>query len=315
MKNPFPYALANKRYHTLDYALKYRFGTKLAKIPLHGGFTCPNRDGSKGIGGCTFCSASGASDYLLEPSIPLIKQYEYGKATARRKWKTDHFIAFFQAYTNTYAPLEELHKRFDPLLEWPDVAMIAIATRPDCLPDNVIDYLAEINQTKPIWIELGLQTYYDETATRIHRGYELSVFIDTVHRLRQRNLEVVVHIINGLPGESKSMMLHTASFLAKQDIQGIKFHALTIAKHSILGAIYQQDPFPLLTQTEYLDILVNQLELLPPSMIIHRINGDPVANDLLGPLWCLDKRNFSNQLDREMVRRMTYQGRRYQNEH
>jgi radical SAM protein (TIGR01212 family) len=311
MNNPFPFALANKRYHTLDYALKIRFGSKLAKVPLHGGFTCPNRDGTIEIGGCTFCSATGASDYLLEPSTPLIQQYEYGKNIALRKWKTNRFIAFFQAYTNTHAPLTELRKRFDPLLEWPDVAMIAIATRPDCLPNDVIHYLSELNRVKPLWIELGLQTIFDETAQSIHRGYDLSVFIEAVQRLRQHNLEVVVHIINGLPGESHSMMIQTAAFLSQQDIQGIKFHALTIAKQSALGVLYQQQPFPLLTQTEYLDVLIKQLELLPPSMIIHRINGDPVEKELLGPMWCLNKRHFSNQLDREMVIRNTFQGRCY----
>lgn len=310
MNNPFPYAIANKRYRTIDYTLKQKYHTKVAKVSLNGGFSCPNRDGTISTGGCIFCS-NGSGDDNIKASIPLMKQFAIVKEMLVNKWGNPKYIAYFQSYTNTYAPINRLKEIYEPFVNFDDVVEIAIATRPDCLDEDVYEYLESISKRKTLTIELGFQTSNEITARFINRGYSNDVFIKAVKELRKRNIDVVVHIINGLPYETKEDNINTIKFLNELDIQGIKFHSLFIEKDTTLAKIYEENPFELISMDAYIDIVITQLELISPRISIGRVTGDPYKNKLIAPSWALKKINVMNGIDKEMVKRNTYQGRLY----
>lgn len=306
--NPFPFSDDNKRYHTWNHYLKHRFHTKVAKVPLDAGFTCPNRDGTKGWGGCTFCTAAGSGD-TIPSHEDLAVQFEQGLAQMRRKWPGCDAIAYFQAYTNTYAPLERLQECFDPFVERADVCALAIATRADCLSKEAIAYLCRLAEQKEIWVELGLQSIHDATAEAIHRGHGYQDFLTCVQRLSQTPLKICVHLINSLPGEDVPMMIESARTVGSLPIHAVKLHMLHLMKGTQLAQSYAVHPFHLLSMSEYVDLIVAQLEVLPAHIIIQRLTGDGLSRDLLAPLWTQKKVQVLNEIDKTMVRRNTWQGR------
>lgn len=305
----FKYTLDNKRYHTLNYYLKNKFNTKVFKVSLNGGFTCPNLDGTKGYGGCIYCSKSGSGDFGGNPNKNLTTQFKEIKEVESKKWPNSKYIAYFQARTNTYAPLEVLKAKYEEVLKIDDVIGLFIATRCDAITDETLDYLEELNKRTFLTIELGLQTTNEKTSKLINRCHTLKEFEDMVKRLRKRNINVVVHIINGLPYETETDMLNTVRYLNKLDIQGIKIHMLCIIKDTPLETLYQKEKFHILTKEEYIDIVIKQLELLREDIVIHRITSDPDKNSLIEPTWLLKKFCLLNDIDKEMVKRDTYQGK------
>lgn len=305
----FKYTLDNKRYHTLNYYLKNKFNTKVFKVSLNGGFTCPNLDGTKGYGGCIYCSKSGSGDFGGNPNKDLTTQFKEIKEVESKKWPNSKYIAYFQARTNTYAPLEVLKAKYEEVLKINDVIGLFIATRCDAITDETLDYLEELNKRTFLTIELGLQTTNEKTSKLINRCHTLKEFEDMVKRLRKRNINVVVHIINGLPYETETDMLNTVRYLNKLDIQGIKIHMLCIIKDTPLETLYQKEKFHILTKEEYIDIVIKQLELLREDIVIHRITSDPDKNSLIEPTWLLKKFCLLNDIDKEMVKRDTYQGK------
>lgn len=306
-----------KPYHSLDYEMKRRFGTKVYKIALEGGMTCPNRDGTIGTGGCIFCSAGGSGDFAVPlqgaadmTAESVHRQIDLAISRISRKMGSSPgaYIAYFQSYTNTYAPVSYLRQLFTAAILHPEIRVLSIATRPDCLPEEVLDLLEELNQIKPVWIELGLQTIHPDTARLIRRGYELDCFTDAKNRLRRRGLEVIVHVILGLPGENRTQMLETISWLGSNDIQGIKLQLLHILKGTDLALLYEQAPFPVMSMEEYLDLVIDCVSLLPPEIVIHRITGDGPKNLLIAPLWSANKRLVLNTLTRRFQERGITQG-------
>lgn len=299
-----------KPYYSLDFYLKQTFGEKIYRIALDGGMSCPNRDGTIGTGGCIFCSTGGSGEFAASRLLSITEQIEQEKKQLQKKRHCNHFIAYFQAYTNTYAPLETLRRLFTEAILHPDIVVLSIATRPDCLEEPVLELLEELNQIKPVWIELGLQTMHNKTADFIHRGYPLSVYQDAVIRLKKRNLMVITHIILGLPYETEEDILATISYLNQLGCDGIKLQLLHILRDTQIAKLYQRQLFPVLTQEEYLSILIHCLEQLSPHTVIHRVTGDGPKDLLLAPLWSQNKRGVLNALHREMKLRGTYQGRR-----
>ena len=312
MNNPFPYSFDNKRYQTWNYYLQTTFQTKVAKVPINAYFTCPNRDGTKGIGGCTFCSGQGSGDFPIDPQKDLLLQFEQRKTIMENKWPNCAKMVYFQAYTNTYAPLETLKQLYQPFVEKEDVIGICIGTRSDCLTQECIDYLQEITKQKEVWIELGLQTIHDTTAKQINRCSTYQEFLDAVNKLSKTDIKVCVHIINGLPNETKEMMLETVQALAKLPIHALKIHMLHIIDGSLMAKEYKQNPWPLLSIEDYVEIVVDQLELLPQNIILQRLTGDGMEDILLAPMWTKKKTIVLNEIDKEMVRRDTYQGKKAQ---
>lgn len=308
--NPFLYTLDNKRYHTLNYFYHQTFDSKVFKISLNGGFSCPNLDGTKGYGGCIYCSKSGSGDFAGKEQDDISLQWQQGLEMMHKKWPDGKLIAYFQARTNTYAPVETLKEKFEPVLKYPNVIGLAIATRPDAITEECLDYLEDLNKRTYLIVELGLQTIHEKTGKLINRCHTTKEFDDMVKKLRARNICVVVHIINGLPYETKEMMLETVKHINQLDIQGIKIHMLHIIKDTPLATMYQKQPFHVLTKEEYIDIVIDQLELLRPEIVIHRITGDPVKEDLVAPTWLLKKFCVLNDIDKEMVKRNSYQGKR-----
>ena len=300
---------ADKRYHSLDYEMKARYGHKIYKIALDGGFTCPNRDGLIDTRGCIFCSASGSGDFAGSPALSVTEQLAEGKARLRRKRPVRSYIAYFQAYTNTYAPVEYLERIFLEAISDPEVVALSIATRPDCLGDEVLALLHRLNQIKPVWVELGLQTIHEDTARFIRRGYPLSCFAAAVTQLRAIGIEVIVHVILGLPGEDRDAMLQTCNYLNTCDIQGIKLQLLHILKHTDLATYYTETGFPVMTQEAYITLLIDCMEQLSPKIVIHRLTGDGPGALLIAPLWSQSKRAVLNSLHAELKRRGTWQGR------
>lgn len=308
--NPFSYTLDNKRYHTLNYFYHHTFHSKVFKISLNGGFSCPNLDGTKGYGGCIYCSKSGSGDFAGKKQDSIEKQWQQGLEMMHKKWPDGKLIAYFQARTNTYAKVEELKEKFEPVLNYPNVIGLALATRPDAITDECLDYLEDLSKRTYLMIELGLQTIHETTSKLINRCHTTKEFDDMVKKLRARNINVIVHIINGLPYETKEMMLETVKHINQLDIQGIKIHMLHIIKDTPLVTMYKKNPFHVLTREEYVDIVIEQLELLRPEIVIHRITGDPVKEDLIAPTWLLKKFCVLNEIDKEMVKRNTYQGKK-----
>ena len=307
--NNFKYSNTNKRYHTLDYFYKNKFNSKVFKVSLNAGFTCPNIDGKVGYGGCIYCSKSGSGEFAGNKEDNLEEQFINIRNMMLKKWPNAKYIGYFQAHTNTYAPVEELRKMHDIILRQDNVIGLSIATRPDAITAECLDYLDELNKKTYLTIELGLQTIKDETSKLINRCHSLECFQDMVEKLRQRNINVVVHIINGLPYETKEDMLNTVKYLNNLDIQGIKIHMLSILKDTALEKLYKEKPFKVLTKDEYIDIVISQLELLRPEIVIHRITGDPKKDDLIEPNWLIKKVSLINDIDKEMVKRNTYQGK------
>ncbi len=285
-----------KRYHSLDYHLKQIYGEKLYKLSLNGGMTCPNRDGTLGNNGCIFCSRGGSGDFASEASLSITEQIEEGKKQVSSKYNGSSYIAYFQAYTNTYAPLSYLNKIFYEAVSHPDVRILSIATRPDCLNDEIIALLLELNQIKPVWIELGLQTIHEETSAFIRRGYALSVFEEAVKKLRSAGITVIVHTILGLPGESEDMILDTIKFLNNMDIQGIKLQLLHVLKDTDLADHYEMNPFWIPSMEEYFSLLSKCICNLRPNIVIHRLTGDGPKSLLIAPLWSGNKRQVLNQM-------------------
>ena len=302
----FKYTLYNKRYHTLNYYYQKKYGCKVFKVSLNAHFSCPNIDGTKGYGGCIYC-AHGSGEYY-EDDTDLLTQFNEVKEMLHKKWTKAKYIGYFQANTNTYAPVSILKEKFEPILKLPNVVGLSIATRSDCINDDCLNYLIDLNKRTNLTIELGLQSMHDETLRMINRGHDLKNFDDCVKKLVKNNIKVVVHIINGLPGETKDMMIKTAQYVNSLNVWGIKIHMLHIIKNTKLAEIYEEKPFHILSKDEYIDIVVNQLEYLKPTMIIHRLTGDPKKEDLIAPNWVLKKFVVLNDIDKEMVKRDTYQG-------
>ena len=302
--------LNNKRYYTLDSFYKEKFGCKIAKVSLNCNFTCPNRDGTKGVGGCIYCSSLRSGEYAGFVEDDVITQFNKVKEVMLNKWKDCKFIGYFQAGTNTYAEVDVLKEKFEPILKLKDVVGLSIATRPDSITDECLDYLTDLNKRTFLTVELGLQTIHDKTSKLINRCHSLEEFENMVKKLRERKLNVVVHIINGLPYETKEMMLETVKYLNNLDIQGIKIHMLHVLKNTKLANMYEEEKFPILTKDEYIDIVVNQLELLRSDIVINRITGDPKVDDLIEPTWLVKKFVVLNDIDKELKRRDTYQGKK-----
>jgi radical SAM protein (TIGR01212 family) len=274
------------------------------KVSLDAGFTCPNKDGKVSYGGCIYCK-SGSGEY---GEYDLITQFNKVKDIVSRKWPNSKYIGYFQANTNTYAPLNILKEKYETILKLPNVIGLNIATRPDSIEKDVLDYLEELNKSTYLNIELGIQTIHDSTSKLINRGHDLNCFINTLNELRKRNINVIVHIINGLPYETKDMMLDTIKYLSKLDIQGIKIHMLHILKGTELERLYNNKKFHVLTKEEYVDIVCDQLELLRSDIVINRITGDPKEEDLIEPFWLVKKFCVLNEIDKELEKRNTYQG-------
>lgn len=302
----------NRRYYALDTYLQNTFGQKVYKLALDGGMSCPNRDGTLGTGGCIFCSAGGSGDFAASRSLSVKQQIDTQIAAARQKTvnSATSYIAYFQAYTNTYAPYAILEKLFTEAISHPAICALSIATRPDCLPEETIELLSRLNRIKPVWIELGLQTIHEDTARYIRRGYSLSCFIDAVARLRAAGLsQIIVHTILGLPGETDEMVLQTIRFLNTQPIQGIKLQLLHVLKGTDLADDYARGAFEVLTQEHYIDLLIRCLEQLSPETVIHRLTGDGPRELLIAPQWSLKKRIVLNALQHELKVRDSWQGK------
>ncbi len=304
----FKYTLDNKRYHTLNYFYKTKFGCKVFKVSLNGGFTCPNIDGTKGKGGCIYCSKTGSGEFAGDIKDSLSKQFDTVRDMLRNKWPKAKYIGYFQARTNTYANVNILKEKYEEILKKDNVIGLNIATRSDSITDECLEYLEDLNKRTYLTIELGLQTIHEKTAQLINRCNTLENFTDMVKKLREKNINVVVHIINGLPGETKEDMIETVKYLNNLDIQGIKIHMLSITKDTQLAKMYKDKPFHVLTKDEYIDIVIEQLEHLREEIVINRITGDPKKEDLIAPLWLTKKFVVLDDIDKEMKKRNTYQG-------
>lgn len=298
-----------KPYHSLDYMLRERFGEKVYKVTLNGGMSCPNRDGKLGTRGCIFCSAGGSGDFAADRSLSITEQIDRQISILSAKRPIHKYIAYFQAFTNTYAPVEYLEKIFTEALAHPGIAALSIGTRPDCLGKDVVALLSRLNLQKPVWVELGLQTIHEKTAAYIRRGYPLSCFEDAVRRLRSEDIEVIVHTILGLPGESTQDILNTMKYLNHQDIQGIKLQLLHVLRGTDLASDYEKGLFRTYERDEYISLVISCLEHLRPDMVIHRITGDGPKDLLIAPLWASRKREVLNLLHHQMKENHNYQGR------
>ncbi len=308
----FKYAFDNKRYHTWNYYLRNTFGQKVFKVSINAGFTCPNIDGKISSGGCTYCSKDGSGDFAGNPKDNLIKQFDDITKMMHKKWTSAKYIGYFQAFTNTYAPLDVLKEKYETILKLDDVIGLSISTRPDCLPDDVVDYLGELNQRTNLWVELGLQTIHDNTSKMINRGHDYEEFVRGVEKLKAKNIKVIVHIINGLPGEDYDMMMETAKAVAKMGVDGIKIHLLHVIKDTPMEKMLEKNMMTLMTQDEYIKLVCDQLEILPETMIVHRLTGDGKRDELVGPLWSLKKWEVLNSIDAELNKRNSYQGIKFQ---
>lgn len=295
-------------YYSLNEYLKSKFNNKVYKLAINGGMSCPNRDGLIDTRGCIFCSAGGSGDFAQNCNLSITEQINSAKALLLNKYNGNSYIAYFQAFTNTYASVDYLRKIFTEAISHPDIVCISIGTRPDCISDEILSLLAELNNIKPVWIELGLQTIHQKSADYIRRGYTLKVFEDCVNRLRLYNIETIVHMIIGLPHESPKQILQTAAYLSSIDIQGIKLQLLHVLKNTDLSIDYENNLFRTLTLEEYIDILCNIIQILPADMVIHRITGDGNKKTLIAPLWSSNKRNVLNSINNELRKRNIIQG-------
>jgi hypothetical protein len=302
----------DKRYRTLSYELKKTFGQKTIKLSVNGGFTCPNRDGTKGYKGCIFCSESGGGDFAGNPELSIKQQIYDQIDSLNKKWKSNRYIVYFGTFSNTYGHVDELRKKYYEALEHPNVIGLAIATRADCLSDEVIQLLEEINKICYLWVEIGLQTINQNTADLIRRGYDLLLFEDRFNRLKASNIKVVLHMILGLPGENREEILKTVDYISSIIPWGIKLHLLHIIKNTDLEAYYNLTGFKLLEMDDYVSLVCDCIERLHESMVIHRITGDGKKSELVGPLWSLNKLKVLSEINREMFLRNSNQGCKYE---
>ena len=298
-----------KPYHSLDYMLRERFGEKVYKVTLNGGMSCPNRDGKIGTRGCIFCSAGGSGDFAADAALSITDQIESQISILSQKRPIHKYIAYFQAYTNTYAPVEYLEKIFTEAISHPKIVALSIGTRPDCFSPEIVALLSRLNKQKPVWIELGLQTIHDKTLHAIRSGFTLSQFEQAVTDLHKRNIPVITHLILGLPGETKEDMLSSVRYVGSLPVTGIKLQLLHILKGTDLGTAYMADPFPLFTLEEYCDLIADCIALLPPEIVIHRLTGDGPRNLLLAPLWSTDKKRVLNTIQKCLRERDLWQGK------
>lgn len=306
--NEFKYSNSNKRYHTLDYFYKSKFGCKVCKVSLNAGFTCPNIDGKVGFNGCIYCSKTGSGEFGGNPSDDLLDQFNMVKKVMDRKWPGSKYIGYFQARTNTYAPLEVLKEKYESILALPNVVGLSIATRPDAISDECMEYLKELNKRTFLTVELGLQTIHAKTSKLINRCHDLECFERTLKKLQDNKIFTVVHIINGLPFETSDMMIETACYLNNLNIDGIKIHMLQVLKDTPLEEFYNKNKFHILTEDEYVDTVIKQLECLNPKIVIQRLTGDPSIEDLIQPKWALNKIHTLNSIDKIMSKNNIYQG-------
>ena len=302
-----------KRFYSFSDYLLNTFGKKVYKISLSAGFSCPNRDGKIGTKGCIFCSEGGSGDFscnLLQGTDIAI---ENAKLKVKNKTNENSFIAYFQSFTNTYAPKEKLEALFTPIIQREDIVALAIATRPDCLPNDVVDLLSKLNKIKPVIIELGLQTIHENSAKLINRGYTLPVFEDALLRLKAVNLHTVIHLIVGIPGESKEMIFQTAEYIARSEADGIKLHLLHVLKNTELEKMYNCGQFRTLEKQEYIELVANIIERMPKNKVIHRLTGDAPKNLLVAPLWSADKKDVLNSINKYFNENNVIQGKKYNN--
>lgn len=299
----------DKRYHSLDYELKRIFGEKVYRLSLNGGMTCPNRDGTIDSRGCIFCSAGGSGDFAADPMLSITEQIAQAKTRIQAKTGCKKYIAYFQAYTNTYAPVPYLRSIFLEAICQPDIVALSIATRCDCLSKDILDLLEELNRIKPVWVELGLQSIHKKTLQDIRSGFTLSQYETAVFSLQKRGIHVVTHLILGLPGETPEMMTSSVQHVASLPTWGIKLQLLHVLKNTDLGHLYESTPFPLFSLEEYCDFVVDCLTLLPPDMVIHRLTGDGPRNLLLAPLWSTDKKRVLNTIQKRLKERDDWQGK------
>ena len=297
-------------YYSINRYYQDTFGCKVYKLALDGGFTCPNRDGTKGVGGCIFCSDSGSGDFSTGTEDGVWAAVEKAKELVSSKQSGSKYIAYFQNHTNTYGPLEKMESLFTDAIAHPDIAALSIGTRPDCLGEDVLDLLDRLNKEKPVFVELGLQTIHEKTAGFIRRAYPLSDFDSAVSSLKARNINTVVHMILGLPGETDEMILETAEYIGRSGADGIKFQLLHIIDHTDLGRMYRDDKIPVLTMEHYTDLLEQCIERIPPQMVVHRITGDGAKKDLLAPLWSGNKKVVLNYINKRLGEDRIQQGSR-----
>lgn len=298
----------DKRYYSLDYYLKQTFREKVYRLSLNGGMTCPNRDGTLGDRGCIFCSAGGSGDFA-SPVGSITDQIAQAKKRISAKTSCNKFIAYFQAFTNTYAPVSRLRQLFYEAIHQPEIVALSIATRCDCLSPEILDLLEELNQIKPVWVELGLQTIHEETLTFIRSGFILQQYEEAVYALHERGISVITHLILGLPGESKDAMRASVSYVASLPVNGIKLQLLHVLKGTDLGTLYQKEPFPLFTLEEYCSFVAECISLLPPDMVVHRLTGDGPKSLLLAPLWSTDKKRVLNTIQKQLKEADLWQGK------
>lgn len=300
-----------KRYYSVDYYLKQTFGEKVYRLALNGGMTCPNRDGTLDTRGCIFCSAAGSGDFAQQKNKSISEQLSDAKEQIRSKRNCQKFIAYFQAYTNTYAPVDYLQKIFTEAIMDSDVVILSIATRPDCLSPEILDLLAKLNQIKPVWIELGLQTIHKSTSQFIRSGFTLECFHGAVRALTNLGIPIIVHLILGLPKETREQMLESVCHIGNLPVFGVKLQLLHVLSDTDLGRLYNNAPFPLLSKDEYCELVADCLERLPRGITIHRLTGDGPKDLLIGPLWSSAKRSVLNQIDQTLKQRDSWQGKYY----
>lgn len=310
MDNPYPYSLDNKRYATLNWYGRTHYGARLVKIPLDAGFSCPNRDGTAAYGGCTFCLAGSESFPQLKPD-DLYQQFRTRQELYQRKWPDALPLAYFQSYSNTYAPPDRLKQLYQPFLDDPQVRGLVIATRPDCLPKETIAYLSALTAVKPIWLELGLQSIHDATLKEMNRGHDAACFFQAVEALKDTGIKISVHLINGWPTENEEMMLQTAQAVGQLPIQAVKIHMLQVLKGTPLGERYEKQPFPLLTKEQYCRITARQITVLRPDILLERLTGDGPKEALLAPQWALKKVAVIDRIDQILAANDWWEGKNY----
>ncbi|MEE0969233.1 MAG: TIGR01212 family radical SAM protein [Clostridia bacterium] len=312
--NPFLYSDSNKRYHTYDYYMKKKYGGKCAKIPLDAGFTCPNIDGKCGIGGCIYCSGRGSGDFAESPALSITEQYNITRKKLSSKWSTERCIAYFQAHTNTYAPLEILKEKFEEAIALPGVCGISIATRADCLPNKVVSYLSDLSERIDTTVELGLQTTDDATASFINRGHTFSDFTDGYFRLRSNapKVSICIHLIFGLPGENRETMLKSVRQVSELHPDQIKIHLLHVIKGTKLAHLYESGKYTPMERQDYIDTVCEALTLIPEDTVICRLTGDGMGFELIAPDWSRKKVTVLNDIDKKMYSLGLYQGKMFQ---
>ena len=300
-----------KPYFSLDYMLKEKFNKKVYKVSINAGMTCPNRDGKIDTRGCIFCSSGGSGDFAGKSKEDIQTQINNQIEIMKNKSTVSDFIAYFQSYTNTYAPIDYLKKVYTEAISHPNIIALSIATRPDCLDNEIIELISRLNKIKPVWIELGLQTIHEKTAKYIRRGYNLNCFENAVNKLRKENIDVIVHAILGLPGEDRKDIIETIEYLNKKDIQGIKLQLLHVLKNTDLAKDYMKNKFKVYTMGEYIDTVIDCIEHLREDIVIHRITGDGPKKILIAPIWSGNKKKVLNTLHHEFKIREAYQGKKY----